>query len=387
MTRAILAASSAAVGGVLALSFTSSPAAAQDGPCGGRYTVRPGDTLAVIAQQCRVPLAEILRANPQIRNPSLIEVGWRLTLPGAGGPPPWRGEGRERLEATVTPRAGPSGLSVDLRGEGFEPYQAVEVAVGRAESEWDVVSRTQADGRGRVSETVQVPRWADAGDDLVFVLIAGPGREARTQRFDVVDRRDPDAPPNAGDDRRVDVRGEVSQGAECPILTTDDGRVYSLASSGAADVRTGVRAHVEGRVVDMSYCMQGTPIEVGLFRVTGEDGRRVPLRREQVLGRWTPRGGDCRRPALHIQANRAGGQMIETSLDGAPRTGYVRLGENPAFVFDQPRREFGLEPRRANGLAVSPPDRGPVRLGGQWISGDGVVFIRCAEEFVGGGRR
>ena len=248
MTRAILAAASAAVGGGLALSITSSPAAAQDGPCGGRYTVRPGDTLAVIAQQCRVPLAEILRANPQIRNPSLIEVGWRLMLPGAGGPPPWRGEGLERLEATVTPRAGPSGLSVDLRGEGFEPYQAVEVAVGRAESEWDVVSRTQADGRGRVSETVQVPRWADAGDD---------------------------------------------------------GRVYSLASSGAADVRTGVRAHVEGRVVDMSYCMQGTPIEVGLFRVTGEDGRRVPLRREQVLGRWTPRGGDCRRPALHIRVKPA----------------------------------------------------------------------------------
>ena len=48
-------------------------------------TVRSGDTLSAIAQRNKVSLAELLRANPQIENPTLIHPGDELHLPGWDG--------------------------------------------------------------------------------------------------------------------------------------------------------------------------------------------------------------------------------------------------------------------------------------------------------------
>jgi LysM repeat protein len=53
---------------------------------GGTYTVRPGDTLNLIAQRFGVSLASLIAANG-ISNPNLIFVGQVLTIPG-GGPVP-----------------------------------------------------------------------------------------------------------------------------------------------------------------------------------------------------------------------------------------------------------------------------------------------------------
>lgn len=55
--------------------------------------------------------------------------------------------------------------------------------------------------------------------------------------------------------------------------------------------------------------------------------------------------------------------------------GYVALGEDPAFIFDQPHRELRLESRGPDGLAVLPPRESGLDLGGAWIAGDGRVFI------------
>lgn len=52
-----------------------------DGP-GGSYTVRRGDTMSQIAQRTGVSLEALTAANPQIRNPSLIFAGDRITIPG-----------------------------------------------------------------------------------------------------------------------------------------------------------------------------------------------------------------------------------------------------------------------------------------------------------------
>ena len=62
-----------------------------------------------------------------------------------------------------------------------------------------------------------------------------------------------------------------------------------------------------------------------------------------------------------------------------PTTGYVDVGDTPAFQFDQGVPTFELESRGPDGLAVLTPDSGPVELGGQTIEGDGVVFIKCAD--------
>ena len=45
------------------------------------YTVKKGDTLWGIAGRFGVELQELIRANPQIRNPNLIYVGDRVVIP------------------------------------------------------------------------------------------------------------------------------------------------------------------------------------------------------------------------------------------------------------------------------------------------------------------
>lgn len=45
------------------------------------YTVQPGDSLWKIAVRYQVGLSEIISANPQFKNPSLIYPGQRVTIP------------------------------------------------------------------------------------------------------------------------------------------------------------------------------------------------------------------------------------------------------------------------------------------------------------------
>ncbi len=50
----------------------------------GRYTVRAGDTMFLIAQRYGVSLNSLIAANPQISNPSVLHPGDVLCVPGAG---------------------------------------------------------------------------------------------------------------------------------------------------------------------------------------------------------------------------------------------------------------------------------------------------------------
>lgn len=45
------------------------------------YIVKPNDTLFLIARQFNVPLAQLINANPQIRNPNVIEIGQTIIIP------------------------------------------------------------------------------------------------------------------------------------------------------------------------------------------------------------------------------------------------------------------------------------------------------------------
>ncbi len=45
------------------------------------YTVRSGDTMWKIAQRHQVGISEIISKNPQVKNPSLIYPGQKLTIP------------------------------------------------------------------------------------------------------------------------------------------------------------------------------------------------------------------------------------------------------------------------------------------------------------------
>lgn len=55
-----------------------------------RYTVLPGDNMSTIAQRFGIGLPELERANPQIHNPNMIQVGETLNIPNReqpSGPP------------------------------------------------------------------------------------------------------------------------------------------------------------------------------------------------------------------------------------------------------------------------------------------------------------
>lgn len=48
------------------------------------YVIQPGDTLFLIAQRHGIPLEELIRANPQIRNPDVIFPGEQIRIPVGG---------------------------------------------------------------------------------------------------------------------------------------------------------------------------------------------------------------------------------------------------------------------------------------------------------------
>ncbi|HUG39386.1 MAG TPA: LysM domain-containing protein [Longimicrobiales bacterium] len=53
-------------------------------PCGGFYTIRPGDTLADIAIRCATSVPALLAANPAIRDERDFQPGGQMRMPGPG---------------------------------------------------------------------------------------------------------------------------------------------------------------------------------------------------------------------------------------------------------------------------------------------------------------
>lgn len=46
-----------------------------------KYTVKKGDSLSEIADAYNVTVASIVAANPKIKNPNIIGVGWQIAIP------------------------------------------------------------------------------------------------------------------------------------------------------------------------------------------------------------------------------------------------------------------------------------------------------------------
>ncbi|HEX7334198.1 MAG TPA: LysM domain-containing protein [Pyrinomonadaceae bacterium] len=70
------------------------------------YTVKPGDTLSKIASRNGLSLAQLLQANPQIKDPNRISVGDPINLPGdASGVPAGSTENTQPLPSNVKPAA------------------------------------------------------------------------------------------------------------------------------------------------------------------------------------------------------------------------------------------------------------------------------------------
>ena len=85
------------------------------------------------------------------------------------------------------------------------------------------------------------------------VALAGAGVLLLT----ACDTRDPyiDDGEVTGPSDEITVTGVISQGRRCPLLSSDDGTVYSLA--GAQGVSVDHRYEVSGLTVEESVCLDG----------------------------------------------------------------------------------------------------------------------------------
>ncbi|MEQ8405275.1 MAG: hypothetical protein RKE49_09270 [Oceanicaulis sp.] len=174
-------------------------------------------------------------------------------------------------------------------------------------------------------------------------------------------RTNPDSDNADQNASRTEQGGRAVERSSEPEPDADGAARTSPADGGAPDGRN-------GQAGDVPPPQNALPDDAGT------------VERAYLLGPWTAKGGDCARPAFDVSPTPGADRLtIETSLDGAPRTGEVRFGENAAFVFDQPDTVFSVEQRAPESLAVMPPEAGAANLGGYTIEGDGRVFIACPD--------
>ena len=205
------------------------------------------------------------------------------------------------------------------------------------------------------------------------------------------------APPGMGDEnatrpvgepRLVTKEGLIEEGVECPTLDTPDGEIWAL-SLGEADFGPGDYVEITGEVMDASICMQGEgtilPSQIEELQPPARDrdparSGGVPLTSDFVTGNWVAKGvdADCDKPDFAITLNSNGGSIIETSINGVPATGYVDIGATPGLQWDEGIPTLPIETRGPDGLAVMPGEGHEVTLAGHPITGDGVVFVKCA---------
>jgi LysM repeat protein len=219
-----------------------------------RYTVRRGDTISSLARSYGMSREEILRLNPRL-DPRSLRVGDIVRLRGGVVPPPETPD-RPAAEPTLalSPSRGAPGSLVTVEGAGFRPAAQLRLLAGRDARSLREFQQVLADRRGRVSAEVRVPDWAAGAGTLVFALETLDGRlRVVSDAFRVAQA------PATG---RVDVTGTLTrEGAECPAMRGDDGRLYTLAGD-IGDFIAGDRVRVQGRIAEASYCQQGTTINV-----------------------------------------------------------------------------------------------------------------------------
>lgn len=212
-----------------------------------RYTVRPGDTLSSIARAHNVTLAEIYRLNPAL-DARYLRVGDVIRMPGRATPPPPAYE-----EIAFSPASGSPGSIVRVSASGFPSSASLRFLVGSSAYSLREIQRVSTDSRGRVEISARIPAWAAEIGRLVFAFETSDGRRrVVSDGFRVV------APA-----REVTVTGTLTrEGAECQAMRGDDGRLYTLSERRFEGFRPGDRVRVQGRIAEVSFCQQGTTIDV-----------------------------------------------------------------------------------------------------------------------------
>lgn len=243
----------ASIVGLAATVLLVVPAAEAQTPCGTQTTVRPGDAMAQIARRCGTTLPALIAANPQIANPNVIRPGMTVRMPVAAlpAPPP--------IAAPTAPASAQVGRYIVRPGDtlfAIARRHGVSVsALLRANPH--IHPRLL-----RVGTVVRIPGMPPTPP------VAGPRRPVPLPPIAMPPRRGPGDVPSPVPMPLVVVGTLTAEGATCPAMRGDDGRLYTLAGE-MGGLQPGQRVQVAGRVAEASICMQGTTITVDRIRRIG----------------------------------------------------------------------------------------------------------------------
>ncbi|HET6569438.1 MAG TPA: DUF5818 domain-containing protein [Rhodothermales bacterium] len=165
------------------------------------------------------------------------------------------GGGRTLL---ISPASGPPGTRVRLVGSGYEPNTLLDLGVGPVDSEYEIIASVRTGDEGKLDTTVAIRAPASDSTRYVFVVAGDQAQwKVISDPFTITSEPMSDKPGAS-----VTVRGTLTdEGIECQAMRGDDGGLYTLTGD-LGGFRTGDRVRVEGVVAEVSFCQQGTTINV-----------------------------------------------------------------------------------------------------------------------------
>jgi hypothetical protein len=245
---------------IVAPFIAAAPASAQTLLDKAREAVRDaGEKIEEAARDAGRDASDFLANNPDL-NRDIIDLGKRMGLPGFDDAKPYVG-----ANLTVVPATAGPGSEVMLTAAGLPGAAKVRLGFGPPGQDHMPIATAVTSDRGTIERAVTVPASASPGETMVFTAETEDGRvRLVSEPFAVIE-------PGPSPGTWVSITGTLSnEGAECPALRGDDGKLYSLSDPSAGGFKPGDRVRVTGEVASMSMCMQG--ITIGNPTVTAVKG-------------------------------------------------------------------------------------------------------------------
>ena len=89
--------------------------------------------------------------------------------------------------AQIMPESGPAGSTVQLVASDLPQNVQVELGAGLVQSEYDILTTAQTDANGRLVVDIQIPEYADTGDEWVIVVEGPSGTKTISNSFMVTE--------------------------------------------------------------------------------------------------------------------------------------------------------------------------------------------------------
>ncbi|MCB5175851.1 LysM peptidoglycan-binding domain-containing protein [Microvirga lenta] len=160
--------------------------------CGQSVKVAPGDTLSSLARRCGTTVSDLLRENPSIRNPNLVEVGTRLALPNSGDDEATTKTASKTGDGIVASLTETDrGHRVAIEVSDLPPRMRVWIKGGKSRSPKHhlILRGARVNGSGELRTTFRLPEWAEKGSVYLSLSIPRTGKTLVSAPLEVSPRR------------------------------------------------------------------------------------------------------------------------------------------------------------------------------------------------------